>query len=234
MDIIYFVVSTICLSSALSEHQTSKCHGNNYMNSMCSDSGVIAIRHLQLTSISQNTATPWTRMECGNRTFSNYVLVSFDCIKVSKGEFEIECNPRLSTTSSTPTTTVHSTISGGQGNRVTNKRRTTLSPGVKTKPPGTKKPGPDIHNSGPSARVRERAVQNTVLYAVFAVSIIAAILIIVAGVFIRRVRRSGKRQRLYKRVQEKLRSSDSTTFSLQTLPRENSTNIYPSSTDQLY
>lgn len=43
-------------------------------------------RHMYLSSMSglngmsQNVATPWVRLECGNRTFSNYVQVEYNCI----------------------------------------------------------------------------------------------------------------------------------------------------------
>ncbi|XP_062570783.1 uncharacterized protein LOC134232823 [Saccostrea cucullata] len=132
---IYFILVASFLSSALCEHITSKCHGNNYMNSICPNSSeVIVIKQLQYgaklngencpqneqhnnntccsheytdclkdvtdyankylyfsrlsgqNGISQNTATPWIRMECGNRTYpySDYVQVVFDCTKVSE------------------------------------------------------------------------------------------------------------------------------------------------------
>nr|XP_022293920.1 uncharacterized protein LOC111104325 isoform X2 [Crassostrea virginica] len=46
-------------------------------------------RHMYLSSMSglegmsQNVATPWDRLECGNRTFSNFVQVEYNCIKKS-------------------------------------------------------------------------------------------------------------------------------------------------------
>lgn len=73
------------------------------------------------------------------------------------------------------------------------------------------------NGSGSSARAERRAVQNAVLYTVIGVAALAALLIVMAGVFVRRTRRSAKRRR---RVSTIMGRSDSSILTLEKLPRE--------------
>lgn len=151
-------------------------------------------------------------------------------VQASKGTLEVECNPKLSTTTTftTPATSAGGGItskhtnspnntnnhtSGGHGHG--NNIKTTNIPG-KTDP-GSSNSDHVENGSGSSARAERRAVQNAVLYTVIGVAALAALLIVMAGVFVRRTRRSAEHRR---RVSTIMGRSDSSILTLEKLPRE--------------
>lgn len=151
-------------------------------------------------------------------------------VQASKGKLEVECNPKLSTTITftTPATSAGGVItskhtnspnntnnhtSGGHGHG--NNIKTTNIPGKKG--PGSSNSDHVENGSGSSARAERRAVENAVLYTVIGVAALVALLIVMAGVFIRRTRRSAKQRR---KVNAIMVRSDSSILTLEKLPRE--------------
>nr|XP_034316096.1 uncharacterized protein LOC105337673 isoform X5 [Crassostrea gigas] len=151
-------------------------------------------------------------------------------VQASEGKLEVECNPKLSTTTTftTPATSsgggitskhtnspnnTNNHISGGHGHG--NNIKTTNIPGKKD--PGSANSDHVENGRGSSARAERRAVENAVLYTVIGVAALVALLIVMAGVFIRRTRRSAKQRR---KVNAIMVRSDSSILTLEKLPRE--------------
>lgn len=210
--------------------------GHNSKTFQCENSTIYA-EYETMYSSNENVLNV-TYTEDGPEAQQIWILV-----QASKGWLTVECNPELltiATLASSPSvsggiTSKHTkspdnnNTSGGHGHKDSNNIKATNIPSKKG--PGPANPDHVGYGSGTSARAERRAVENTVLYTVIGVAAMAALLIIAAGVFIKRTRRSAE---YHQRVSAIMGRSNSSILTLEKLPREIIGRDNSDYTDHLY